>query len=180
MGIVLFYMFIIFEDLVCHFTYMRCLHILYCDCFVRSGEMMKHIHICMIQMVANFLDVFSRPLCLTIDIHFMTKFNQTIEKNFPRSIHYSDFLCNLQSLFEQNLRIDNLPGKNCPRTVLMERTAHAWWRHQMKIFSALLALCAGNSPVTGEFPSQRPVARSFDVSFDLRLNKPLIKQSRGW
>ena len=38
-----------------------------------------------------------------------------------------------------------------------------WWRHQAETFSALLALCAGNSPVTGEFPSQRPVARSFDV-----------------
>ena len=39
-----------------------------------------------------------------------------------------------------------------------------WWRHQMKTFSALLALCAGNSPVPGEFPAQRPVTRSFDVS----------------
>ena len=29
----------------------------------------------------------------------------------------------------------------------------AWWRHQMETFSALLALCAGNSPVTGEFPA---------------------------
>ena len=38
-----------------------------------------------------------------------------------------------------------------------------WWRHQMETFSALLALCAGNSPVTGEIPSQRPVTRSFDV-----------------
>ena len=55
-----------------------------------------------------------------------------------------------------------------------------WWRHQMKTFSALLALCAGNSPVTGEFPAQRPVTRSFDVFFDLRLNKRLSKQSWGW
>ena len=38
-----------------------------------------------------------------------------------------------------------------------------WWRHQMETFSALLALCAGNSPVTGEFPSQKPVAQSFDI-----------------
>ena len=53
-----------------------------------------------------------------------------------------------------------------------------WWRHQMKTFSALLALCAGNSPVTGEFPTQRPVTRSFDVFFDLRLNKPL-RNNRG-
>ena len=52
----------------------------------------------------------------------------------------------------------------------------SWWLHQMETFSALLAICAGNSPVTGEFPSQRPVTRSFDVFFDLRLNKPLSKQ----
>ena len=55
-----------------------------------------------------------------------------------------------------------------------------WWRHQMETFSALLALCAGNSPVTGEFPAQSPVTRSFDVSFDLNLNKRLSKQSLGW
>ena len=41
----------------------------------------------------------------------------------------------------------------------------------MEIFSALLVICAGNSPVSNEFPAQRPVARSFDVFFDLRLNK---------
>ena len=50
----------------------------------------------------------------------------------------------------------------------------------MEAFSALLAICAGNSPVTGEFPAQRPVTRSFDVFFDLRLNKWLSKQSWGW
>ena len=47
-----------------------------------------------------------------------------------------------------------------------------------KQFSALLALCAENSPFTGEFPSQKPVTRSFDVFYDLRLNKQLSKQSR--
>ena len=50
-----------------------------------------------------------------------------------------------------------------------------WWRHPMETFSALPAICAGNSPVTGEFPAQRPVTRSFDVFFDLRLNKRLSK-----
>ena len=54
------------------------------------------------------------------------------------------------------------------------------WRHQMETFSALLALCAGNSPVTGEFPTQRPVTRSFDALFDLRLISWLSKQSWGW
>ena len=54
------------------------------------------------------------------------------------------------------------------------------WSHQMETFSALLTLCAGISPVSDEFPTHRPVARSFDVFFDLRLNKRLSKQSWDW
>ena len=50
----------------------------------------------------------------------------------------------------------------------------------METFSALLAICAGNSPVTGEFSTQRPVTQSFDDFFDLCLNKRLSKQSWGW
>ena len=50
----------------------------------------------------------------------------------------------------------------------------------METFSALLATCAGNSPVPGEFPAQRAMTQSFDVFFDLRLNKRLRKQSWGW
>ena len=46
--------------------------------------------------------------------------------------------------------------------------------------SALLAMYAWNTPVTGEFPAQRPITRSFDVFFDLRLNERLSKQSWGW
>ena len=54
------------------------------------------------------------------------------------------------------------------------------WRHPMETFSAVLGICAGNSPVPGEFPAQRPVTRNFDVFFDLRLNKRLRKQSWDW
>ena len=43
----------------------------------------------------------------------------------------------------------------------------------METISALLAICAGNSPVTGEFPAQRPVTRSVDVFIGLRMNKGL-------
>ena len=49
---------------------------------------------------------------------------------------------------------------------------YPWWRHQMETLFALLALCVGNSLVTGEFPSQRPVICA--------LNKRLSKQSWGW
>ena len=39
----------------------------------------------------------------------------------------------------------------------------------MEAFSALLAICVGNSPVPDEFPAQRPMTWSFDVFFDLCL-----------
>ena len=55
----------------------------------------------------------------------------------------------------------------------------SWWRHQMETSFALLALCAGDSLVIGEFPSQRPSTRNFNVFFGLCLNKRLSKQSWG-
>ena len=61
---------------------------------------------------------------------------------------------------------------------LRSRITFTCWRHQMETFSALPALCEGNLLLTGGFPSQRPVTRSFDAFFDLRLNKRLSKQSR--
>ena len=71
-----------------------------------------------------------------------------------------------------------------PCTCLLGCNVHrqnvTWWRHQMETFSALLALCSGNSPIAGEFPAQRPVTRSVDVFFDLCLNKRLSKQSKAW
>ena len=70
----------------------------------------------------------------------------------------------------------NSQNINC----VMHTGINPWWRHQMETFSALLAICAGNSPVTGEFPTQRPVTRGFDFYFDLRPNERLNKQSWGW
>ena len=48
------------------------------------------------------------------------------------------------------------------------------WKH----FPRYWPICEGNPPVSGGFPSQRPVTRSFDVFFDLCLNKTLSRQSR--
>ena len=60
------------------------------------------------------------------------------------------------------------------RIWMSHATKQSLWRHQMEKVSALPVLCAGNSPVTGEFPSQRPVTRSFDVFL---WSAPWIK---GW
>ena len=65
-------------------------------------------------------------------------------------------------------------------TLMIQDHHFPWWHHQMETFSTLLALCEGNSPVTGEFPSQRPVMWSFDVFFDLRVNRQFSKQLRCW
>ena len=62
----------------------------------------------------------------------------------------------------------------------IRKCLRSWWRLQLETFSTLLAIFAGNSPVTGEFPTQSPVTWSFDVFFDLRLHKRLSKQSWGW
>ena len=47
------------------------------------------------------------------------------------------------------------------------------------IFRVTGPLC-GEFTGPGEFPTQKPVTRSFDVFFDLRLNKRLSKQPSGW
>ena len=47
------------------------------------------------------------------------------------------------------------------------------------IFRVTGSLC-GEFTGPGEFPTQRPVTRSFDIFFDLRLNKRLSKQPWGW
>ena len=64
-------------------------------------------------------------------------------------------------------RLPLIAGLSCHDDVIK-------WKH----FPPYWALCEGNPPVIGEFPSQRPVTRSFDVFFHLRLNQRLCKQSR--
>ena len=67
----------------------------------------------------------------------------------------------------------------CPVVLLSlaDEISRTSWRHQMEVFSALLAFCEGN--VHGLL-SQRPGTRNFDVFFDLHLNKRLSKQPRRW
>ena len=79
-----------------------------------------------------------------------------------------------------NCWVNNREAGHYDVTVMTRlRWVNTWWRHQMETFSALLAICAENSPVPGEFPAQRPVTRSFDIFFDLCLNKRLSKQPWG-
>ena len=93
--------------------------------------------------------------------------------------NFSTALSSKQQIKHQSFASLGFFERNLPVPFEAEGQA-SWWRHQMETFSALLAICAGNSPVPGEFPTQRPVTRSFHVYFDLRPNKRLSKQSWGW
>ena len=87
------------------------------------------------------------------------------------SYDFDSFRCSQWRKFRQNDDISASDSDHSRRKILCDTTHNlTWWRHQMETFSALLAICAGNSPVPGEFPTQRPVTRSFEVFFHLRLN----------
>ena len=64
----------------------------------------------------------------------------------------------------------------------VEKIQHmnTWWRHQMETFFRVTGPLCGEFTGPGEFPTQRPVTRSCDVFFDLRLNKRLSKEPWGW
>ena len=55
----------------------------------------------------------------------------------------------------------------------------SWWRHQMETFSALLALCAGNSPVPVISPHKGQWRGVLMFSL-ICPNKRLSKQPWGW
>ena len=75
---------------------------------------------------------------------------------------------------------DLLYFARCVKPYMCVFPTKSWWRHQMETFSALLAICVGNSLVIGRFLVQRPVTWGYDVLIDLRLNKRLSKQCWGW
>ena len=72
--------------------------------------------------------------------------------------------------------------------LMLRHWCRQWWPRPFSmmmtssngnIFRVTGHLC-GEFTGPGEFPTQRPVTRSFDVFIDLRLNKRLSKHSRGW
>ena len=81
---------------------------------------------------------------------------------------------------QSNYRLFNLRC-HCNASTCMNQLLHLFiasvTSSNGNIFRVTANLCAGNSPVLGEFPSPSPVTWGFDVFFDLRLDKRLSKQS---
>ena len=72
--------------------------------------------------------------------------------------------------------------QNVNQTWNLQQTPHtspSWATYEVAIMISLNKLeRVITAPHTGEFPTQRPVMQSFDVFFDLRMNKRLSKPSR--
>ena len=123
---------------------------------------------------------------ITVFMFFLSQFRydwfthiQMLTKWFAKFCPCQNSYCGVAyAKFSSNYIISN----DSVQTVIIEvkKNNLSWWRHQMETLSAFLALCAGNSPVTGEFLSQRQVTRSFDVFFDLHPIKRFSKQSWTW
>ena len=121
--------------------------------------------------ITHYWQFHSYFICSTI----LTQYISTPKAGNVSSVKYGTRL----SSVKEKLRKKCI-WKSIHQHLLCMDREKTWWRHRMETFSASLALCVGNSPVTSEFPTQRPRTRSFDVVFDLCLNKRLSKQWRGW
>ena len=85
----------------------------------------------------------------------------------------------LDCLFNSLFRLTAKEAPKLSRHVSMSCRYHMMTSSNGNIFRVTGPLC-GEFTGPGEFPTQRPVTRSFDVFFDLRLNKRLSKQPWGW
>ena len=135
--------------------------------------------------IPNFImDLITYPCWSSYRLSLRHWIHQLLSQNNLQKVNintFKDIITSLVNNGNAKVRFDLIclvdVNQIYPRSICMNHFT-PWWRHEMETFSALLAICAGNSPVTGEFPAQKPVTRSFDVLFDLRLNKRLGKQSR--
>ena len=102
-------------------------------------EMARALNPCQSKMIIlyeNYCIVIPTYICAN-ENDFLFKFHRTCYA--PSFIHTSitpkcasQWTLSKETFYERKIRLIT-----------------TWWRHQMETFSALLAVCAGNSPVTG-------------------------------
>ena len=80
----------------------------------------------------------------------------------------------------QNIKADTFSGGSNHQLMNRLRNGSIMMTSSNGNFFRVTGPLCGEFTGPGEFPAQRPVTRSFDVFFDLRLNKRLSKQSWGW
>ena len=122
---------------------------------------------CIFTMSANFilLNPFHHGSWFVGQGHGLVPVSKPLPESIMKTVACQTLLLAEITLF---VLVTHIWFEKCAATCLGNGLSpFPWWRHQMETFSGLLAFCVGNSPVTGEFPSQRPVTQSFDVFFEL-------------
>ena len=146
------------------------------DCSISSASALELLQSCTKPLISIFHHIW------TLRLH--SSWNSSSWKNRRHLCCIGNTMCLLmpwrgKKPGHQQLLASNVLGHH--QAQWFSRSCPISWRHhQMETFSATPALCVGNSPVAGRFPSQRPVMQSCDVSLICVLNKRLSKQSWGW
>ena len=115
-------------------------------------------------------------LSALLQLHLHSRLNIWLQYRFCRRRHWNGAGRGNPSLRKTKLlclTADNLATQHHKNLIIMMTSSNG------SIFRVTGPLC-GEFTGPGEFPAQRPVTRSFDVFFDLRVNKRLSKQPRGW
>ena len=110
----------------------------------------------------------------------ITKVNATrmdIFIDLPQSQHIGSKYIRWSTFHRQHFQM-HLLGYKFTKAPLQPHDDFIKWKHFPRYWPFVRGI--HRSPGTGEFPAQKPVTRSFDVFFNLRLNKWLSKQWWGW
>ena len=135
-------------------------------------------------LIVQFCSWFHVPVSL--------KFNRPSHKSqnapvpYTTMQHFVTEMCTCTSLLQNDTLWDICPLQLCGIcemglltiekskwwfiSVTMAECCCSWWRHDIEIHSTLLALCEGNPPVTGGFPSQMASNAGF-VLFNVSPNR---------
>ena len=82
-------------------------------------------------------------------IHYERLHNHNKAKHNKTVCIFLGICCTLLIMLNHRQTVSTVAHIACKDNLLQNlEIPYTWWRHQMKTFSALLAFCAGNSPVT--------------------------------
>ena len=102
--------------------------------------------------VVTHLKVQLSPLSITVSC-FMHQINDHKRSNTIIGLCRDSSICLRIAIPLRALTSNYMPPKIWMFYLyLLQHNLISWWRHQMETFSALLALCAGNSPVPVNSP----------------------------
>ena len=112
----------------------------------RVSHVISVVHFCIF-----FLSFNVKILIFVLLAVHMVKWYKLLKKGFISNISWKRRHCEIRLSFPSNTSLDRYNFATVEFYSLLLVTP-SWWRHQIETFSALLAICAGNSPVPVNYP----------------------------